>query len=384
MDERRELVRQSLLLAIVSRGMLAVLVWLTLRIIPKLPLYPVQLPDSFFPSNPALDGWARWDSAHYIAVARYGYGNAASPSPDGGVGFFPLYPMMIRLIGKLTGQADSNAGLAVIGLFLSAIFFLGATVFFAQLARESLDLDGARFAVALFLVAPFAFFYTAVYTESLFVLEVLAAIWFARREQWWKAALVAALASATRLVGLAVIAGVLWAAYKKGVRIGQLIPLALVGSSGIVIFFFALWIKVDDFFAYFNTQAQWGGWSDHVWYYVELFLKHPREALQGDPRHLIIIGNVVLALLCLTLVPTMFRRLDPATAMISALLVVGQFLITWVSLGRYLLPAVGVYLAAALLLGGERKYALRQAILAMSLIAMTGLTLLFAVGFWVV
>jgi hypothetical protein len=384
MDERRELIRESLLLAIASRAMLAVMVWLTLRVVPKLPLYPVQLPDSFFPSNPALDGWARWDSAHYIAVARYGYGNAASPSPDGGVGFFPLYPMLMRVIGKLTGQADSNAGLAVIGLILSAVFFLGATALFAQIARETLDLTGARFAIALFLFAPFAFFYTAVYTESLFVLEVVTAIWFARREQWWKAALVAALASATRLVGLAVIAGVLWAAYKKGVALSRLVPLALVGGSGIAIFFIALWIKVDDFFAYFHTQSKWGGWNDHVWFYVKLFLQHPREAIQGDPRHLIIVANVALGLICLALVPTMFRRLDPCTAMISGLLVIGQFVITWVSLGRYLMPAVGIYLAAAMLLDGERRFAYRQAVLAVSLIAMTGLTILFAVGFWVV
>ena len=98
-------------------------------------------------------------------------------------------------------------------------------------------------------------------------------------------------------------------------------------------------------FAGIHTQAQWGGWRDHVWYYVQLFLLHPREALLGDPRHLIIIGNVLLGLICLALVPTMLRKLDPTTAMISSLLVVGQFLITWVSLGRYLMPAVGIYIS---------------------------------------
>ena len=54
------------------------------------------LPDTVtgfvFPRHPALDGWARWDSAHYIAVARYGYGDPRSPSPDGGIGFFPCIP----------------------------------------------------------------------------------------------------------------------------------------------------------------------------------------------------------------------------------------------------------------------------------------------------
>jgi hypothetical protein len=384
MDERWELVRDSLILATVSRAMLAVLVWLTLRIIPKLPLYPAQLPDQFFPSNPALDGWARWDAAHYIAVARYGYGDTASPSPDGGVGFFPLYPLLVRLFGTVTGQGDSNAGLAVIGLLLSITFFLGSCVLFARLAHETLGLEGARFATALFLFAPFAFFYTAVYTESLFLLEVLAAIWFARREQWWKAAIVAGLASATRLVGLSVIAGVLWAAFRNRERLGKLFAMGLVGVSGLILFFAYLQYKVDDFLAYFNTQAKWGGWDDHVLFYARLFIHHPRQALQGDPRHLIIIGNVAIALLCLALVPTMLRRLDPATAMISTLLIVGQFLITWVSLGRYLLPAIGIYFAAAMILTGEGRQIWRQTVLATSLMGLTGLTLLFAIGFWVV
>ncbi|HQY30823.1 MAG TPA: hypothetical protein PK691_06035, partial [Thermomicrobiales bacterium] len=85
-----------------------------------------------------------------------------------------------------------------------------------------------------------------------------------------------------------------------------------------------------------------------------------------------------------TLVPHMFRNLDPTTAMISALLVVGQFLITWVSLGRYLLPAVGIYLTVAIMLRGPEWVGVRQSILTVSTVAMTGLALLYAVGFWVI
>ena len=62
----------------------------------------------------------------------------------------------------------------------------------------------------------FAFYYTTVYTESLFVLEVVSAIWFARRKRWWLAAVSAGFSSATRLVGVAVIAGVLWSAFRYG------------------------------------------------------------------------------------------------------------------------------------------------------------------------
>jgi hypothetical protein len=114
-------------------------------------------------------------------------------------------------------------------------------------------------------------------------------------------------------------------------------------------------------------------------------LTRPREALQSDPRHLIIIGNVALGLIALALVPVIIRRLEPATAGISVLLIVGQFLITWVSLGRYLMPAIGIYFAAALVTTQTRRfYWLRETILAISLITMTALAILYAHGFWVV
>jgi hypothetical protein len=384
-NPKRSLVREALTFAILTRLAVAAMVWVSLRAIPRLDLYPTQLPDSFLPDHPFLDGWARWDASHYIAVARYGYGDPVSPSPDGGIGFFPLYPLLIRAVAVVTGQTDSNGGLAVIGIALSTIMFLASIAVVARLAAEILPYDDARFAIMLFAVAPFAFFYTAAYTESLFVLEVLGAIWYARRGQWWRAAFVAAAASATRLVGLSVIGGVVYAAWRSGLRLPRLVALAAVGSAGFLAFMAYLWFKFDDATAYFDTQSRWGGWDEHVWFYVKLFLQHPREALSGDPRHLIILGNVVLGLIALALVPIILRRLDPTTAGISVLLIVGQFLITWVSLGRYLMPAVGLYFAVAMLTRRTNRFAwARESILAVSLISMSTLAVLYAHGFWVV
>ena len=86
----RSLMREALVFAVLTRLALAIMVWVSLRAVPRLGFYPAQLPDNFLPDHPSLDGWARWDAAHYIAVARYGYGDPASPSPDGVIGIFPL------------------------------------------------------------------------------------------------------------------------------------------------------------------------------------------------------------------------------------------------------------------------------------------------------
>ena len=78
----------ALLFAIVTRLGLFFAVWLTGRVLPKLALYPAQLPDQFLPDHPALDGWARWDTAHYVALARFGY-STANPSDAHGLAFLP-------------------------------------------------------------------------------------------------------------------------------------------------------------------------------------------------------------------------------------------------------------------------------------------------------
>src|SRR4051812_4906771 len=72
----------ALALAATTRVALLVLVWMSLRIFPRWPLYPAQYPDSFFPNHPWIDGWARWDAAHYVNLAKFGYG-ADNPSPHG-------------------------------------------------------------------------------------------------------------------------------------------------------------------------------------------------------------------------------------------------------------------------------------------------------------
>ncbi len=48
-------------------------------------------------TNAALAVWGRWDAEHYIKIATDGYSGTE-------MAFFPLYPLLIRAIGALTGN----------------------------------------------------------------------------------------------------------------------------------------------------------------------------------------------------------------------------------------------------------------------------------------
>lgn len=132
----------------------------------------------------------RWDSIHYLAIAEHGYA-AAGNAP-----FFPLYPLLIRALGYLLGS-DPLAGIAI-----STVSFAVALVLLHRLTELELGHRAADVTVLLVALAPLSFFFTAVYTESLFLALSIGAVYAARRERWALAATLGGLAAVTRVTGV--------------------------------------------------------------------------------------------------------------------------------------------------------------------------------------
>jgi hypothetical protein len=141
----------------------------------------------------AFTGLERHDALWYLQISKDGY----APG-DPSSAFFPLYPLLIRLVsGALGGHpllaayVISNAALLV---SLVLLHRLTAAVAGQQIASAS---------VLLLLANPLAFFFGAPYTESLFLMLSLLCMNALRQDRWAQAALTAALSSATRSTGLA-------------------------------------------------------------------------------------------------------------------------------------------------------------------------------------
>jgi hypothetical protein len=379
----RTIVLQALAFAAVTRVALMVIAWWSLRIFGKRELYPAQLPDRFIPGSTILDGWARWDIAHYVAVARLGYGDD-NPSHDGGLGFFPVFPMLMRGATEIAGVAPSERNLAIAAILIANLCFAGCVALIAAMSARW-GPEFARNTTVIFCLSPFAFFFNVAYTESLFLLLSLGALTLNERRKVWPATVLAAAASGTRLVGLALTPALLWSAWKRGASRRELAGILIISPLGTLAYFAYTAVRFDDPLAYFTAQSNWGGWDEHVRFYAELFLRQPKEAIGGDPRHLVIVLNVALGFLALGLLTQMRRVVDPGLMVFTILLVVVQFAFTWVSLGRYLLPAAGLYFAfAALFARSALRGWPRDAVLAVSTMLLAFLTALFAHGFWVV
>jgi hypothetical protein len=372
------------MIALVSRAMLAIVAWVSLRIFPVSDRYPEKLPDSFFPGQSLLDGWARWDAAHYVAIARFGYGDG-NPSPHGGLGFFPLFPLLMRGMIRVSGAEQTDRHFAIAGLVIANLCFFALIALFTRFAAARFGEKTAIDASLLLCVMPFSFFFNAVYTESLFALLIVLSLTFAGSKRWWLAAMFAGLASGTRLVGLALAPALLYGAYRRGAKLSELAGTALLSVSGVVAYFLYTAWKFDNLFAYFEAQSEWGDWNDHVRHYAELFFTHPRQALTGRPEDLVVLLDLIVGVIFLCFLPRLLRTKSPELAILTGLLVLGQGLFTWLSLGRYVLPALGVYVAMALWLGETRwRGWLRDAVVVSAALLLATLTALYATGFWVV
>ena len=129
---------------------------------------------------------ARFDAGWYLGITRDGYRFDPNYHQQQNVAFFPAYPWLLRLGGPIFGRSARDVMTA--GTVLSVIAFSLALIRLYRLVNEMPAGDhrptAARAAVILLAAYPFAVFYGAVYTESLFLLCAVSAFLYAERGRW--------------------------------------------------------------------------------------------------------------------------------------------------------------------------------------------------------
>ena len=195
----------------------------------------------------------RWDSVWYIAISGGGYDDAARAA------FFPLYPLVVRVAGTVVRSP-------LIGGALASTALLGvALVALHRLVALDHDRAVARNAVLVTALFPMSFFFSAVYSESLFLALSVGAVYAARLDRWAWAGVLGALAAATRSAGIVLLVPLvliyLWGTGPP--RLGArrplrpdvlwlgLVPLGLAAFCGY------LALEGLDAFAPFNVQEIW-------------------------------------------------------------------------------------------------------------------------------
>jgi hypothetical protein len=150
---------------------------------------------------------ARWDAAWYLVIAHYGYRPDLGHFTASRAAFFPLYPLALGALSSL-GTPAVLAGVTVSALALALALYGLHRLTTLELAGDGLRArtggrgEVARLAVLLTAFAPMAFYFSAVYSESLYLALSIGVFWFARQGRWMWVGVLGALAAATRSTGL--------------------------------------------------------------------------------------------------------------------------------------------------------------------------------------
>jgi Gpi18-like mannosyltransferase len=175
------------------------------------------------------------------------------------MGYFPLYPMLIRGLSQLTGLP-----LALAGMLIAQLSYLGAILILYRLARLIRDEHAYAIRVVLsLLLFPSAFFFFAVYAEPLSLAFSLLAVYFALlpQAQYIYSGLALGIASAARPVGF-LINLILMVEFvrRRKYSFGTFFKLGLglfFSGLGVILFVWYLYTLTGSFRAIPEAQSAW-------------------------------------------------------------------------------------------------------------------------------
>jgi Gpi18-like mannosyltransferase len=196
-----------LLLFLVTRTLLSVWMW---GVRQAFPTNPANITSKMYMGIPVetiswLEPWQRWETMQYQAIAMRGYAafDTALFTP-------PLLPLLMGKTAPVFGY-DTLAS----GLFIAGLAFLVCLLAIFQNAQYECDNERMAVRAALFLaIFPTAFFLSAAYSESLFLMGAMLSLYCARKQQWIASGLWGALAALTRITGPFLIMPLVFAAWQ--------------------------------------------------------------------------------------------------------------------------------------------------------------------------
>ncbi len=299
------------------------------------------------------EGLLGWDAGWYESIARVGY----VPLGHQSLRFFPLFPLMARVVAYLPGVDDGAA--VVIVANLSAL--VAAALLYVLVRRELGDEPLARRTVWLLCLAPPAFTLVMGYAEATMLVCTVACFLCIRpaahrRPAWWWAAAWGLAAGLTRPLGVLLVLAVAveairrWREEGTGERVASLV--AVAGPlAGLAIYLGWAQAAVGDFFLPLRVQTETG----HHGGLTNPFSTVSHDLTGAFHHHVGTALHVPWVLLCVVLVVVVWRRLPASYGVFAtAVLLLAVSGSNLDSFERYALSAFPLVMAGGTLTAGPR------------------------------
>jgi hypothetical protein len=309
---------------------------------------------------------ARFDAGWYGGIALDGYTWDHTFQRQRNIAFFPALPLLMRPAGAVLGMYETGParerrmlrGLWA-GTVISLAAFLWALYYVSRLAGELIGADRAAAAALLLAAYPFSIYFSAPYTEALFLLGSVGACYHFVRRDWIAASAFGLLAGLSRPNGcfLSVVLALLALQTQEGRRtVNELLRRLAVAAApgvGMLLFTFYLYhLTGGVWFAWARSHEAWGrsyeGFSPIVSFVERLRHESWFDLIVNNPFNAINAAGVVFAL---ALTYPVFRKLGVAWAVLVLInllppLLAGGFL----SMGRLTSTLFPLFLALAAIL----------------------------------
>lgn len=329
-------------------------------------------------------GFGNFDGVHYLRIAQDGYLAQYSQA------FFPVFPVLIRFfsfvfprISNLDTNIFTDPAFFYSGIVISNVFFLAALYVFYKLIEIDFKKDVATLSIILLLVFPTSFFFGSIYTESLFLLLSVSVIYLIRKGYFFGAALLIAIATATRVTGLLLIPLYLIEAIKSKKIINYL--WTLITPMGILIYMIYLKINFRDPLYFLTAQPIFGaGRSANqiillpqvIYRYIKIFMTTNILSLPFFNALL----EFTFTLIPLIILALMFKKMRLSYWVFSiTTLLLGTLTGTFSSMPRYVL--VSIFLLLPYLVSQYKKI-VKPAMFIMAILGIF-LIMLFVRGYWI-
>lgn len=310
--------------------------------------------------------FGNFDGVHYLGIAKDGYAYQFTQA------FFPLYPLLIKLVSYLTfGQ------ILIAALVISNLAFLAGLLIASKLISQIYDQKTAFWSCLFLLAFPTSYYFGAVYTEGLFFAIVIASFYLLQKGKTWQVAILGSLGCATRLIGLALMPA---SFFSKNLKIR--LPLFLI-PLGFLAYVAYLAIEFDNPF-YFATSQEIFGQERSVtapvllpqviWRYLKII-----STVNGLPLFNAIF-ELFSTILAAVLLIFAYKKVKIEWLIFATLAVLVPTLTgTLASMPRYVLLAFPIYIVLAKI----ESLKIKVLILSIFLILLSITTTLFTRGYWV-
>ncbi len=218
--------------------------------------------------RPMLDVLTSWDGLWYMDIVRRGYPTTVPPDvtyhvEEARAAFFPLFPLLGRSFDRIVPGGDSFAVLT-----MNAILGLIAVVLIGVLAQRVYDEKVGRSAATLAALFPGSFVLSFAYSEALMLVLAAACMLMLLQHEWVAAGVFAAMATATRPNGLAlIVACAVAAAFAiRDERDWSSLAAVLLAPVGFVTFQIWLGQHTGETGVWFRVQREaWGEGASFGW-----------------------------------------------------------------------------------------------------------------------